>query len=99
MPDPYNVLITRSAEEDIGQIWQYIANESAERASDFIARIEAQIHTLETYPKRCPVIAESEYLGIEYRHLIIGDYRIILRLEAHTVYIMRVIHGPRLLKI
>lgn len=99
MPGRYDVLITRSAEEDIEQIWQYIAAGSPDHATDFISTIEAQIHTLQHYPKRCPVIAESEYLGIEYRHLVIGDYRIIIRIEAHTVYILRVIHGAQLLKI
>jgi toxin ParE1/3/4 len=95
----YKVLVTRHAEEDIVSIWHYIASDSKERANLFIAEIEERLPTLRNFPGRCPVIAESELLGIEYRQMIIGNYRIILRIERETVFIMRIVHGARLLEL
>ncbi len=99
MPTTYKVLITQSAEEDIADIWNYISEDSHENAKDFILNIETLISNLEHYPRRCPIINESEYLGISYRHLVIGKYRIIFRIDSENVYILRVIHGTRMLNL
>lgn len=99
MPVKYSVRITESSEQDIEDIWRYISEDSPERATDFILRIESKVKDLEQYPNRCPVIPESDFLGIEYRHQVIGKYRIIFRVEKQTVYIMRVIHSSRLLNL
>jgi plasmid stabilization system protein ParE len=95
----YKVYITESAEEDILDIWSYICNDSKSRAKKFIARIEIAIAKLKKYPYRCPVINESELFGVEYRHLVIGDYRIIFKIDSDNVYIMRLIHGSRILNL
>jgi plasmid stabilization system protein ParE len=95
----YNIYITQSAEEDIEQIWQYIAGDSQERAAEFVVKIEEKMQTLRRFPRRCPIISESEYLGIEYRYILIGDYRIIFRIEKQAVFLMRVVHGARLFKL
>ena len=99
MTKTYNVYITRSAEQDILDIWHYICDDNKLRAKKFIARIETEIAKLKKYPKRCRVIDESELLGIEYRHLIMENYRIIFRIDAKNVYIMRIIHSSRILNL
>lgn len=99
MRTKFKVLITKHAEDDIESIWQYIAIDSVDRASEFIAQIEQKLNTLHNFPKRCPIIAESELLAVEYRHMVIGNYRIILRIEGETVFIMRVVHSARLLEL
>jgi len=93
----YNVAITQAAERDIEEIWIYIADDSPESASVFILRLEEQIDTLEQLPERCPLIPENEQLGTSYRHLLHGAYRTIFRITGKTVYILRIIHGTRLL--
>ena len=50
-------------------------------------------------PNRRPAIPENALLETEYRHLIIGDYRVIFRVEGPRVYVLRIIHGNRLLDI
>ncbi|OGB66015.1 MAG: hypothetical protein A2Y94_14550 [Caldithrix sp. RBG_13_44_9] len=97
MRTKYKVLITQHAEEDIENIWQYIASDSVDRANEFIIQIEEKLHTLHHFPRRCPIISESGLLGVEYRHIVIGNYRIILRIERETVFVMRVVHSARLL--
>ena len=49
------------------------------------------------FPERCPLIPENEILGTRYRHLLYGNYRTVFRIERKTVYLIRVIHGARLL--
>jgi plasmid stabilization system protein ParE len=93
----YNVEITVAAERDVEEIWSYITDDSPENASAFIIRLEEQIETLEQLPERCPLIPENEQLGTSYRHLLHGAHRTIFRIAGKTVYILRIIHGTRLL--
>ena len=74
-----------------------MAQDSPEEADQFIRRLEEQIETLETFPERCPLIPENEILGTHYRHLVYGNYRSVFRIARNTVYVLRVIHGARLL--
>ncbi len=78
-------------------IYDYIERDSRQRAVKWFREIERQIRTLSRSPKRCPVIPESQEIGREYRHLIYGNYRTIFRAEGEIVYVVRVVHGARLL--
>ena len=95
----YRVNITPTAEKDIESIWFYIAEESPENATAFIRALEEQIGTLESFPERCPLIPENELLNRGYRHLLHGGYRTVFRVDGRIVYVLRVIHGARLLEI
>lgn len=95
----HKVEITRIAEADIKDIFDYISTDNKAAAIRLIDEIERQIETLETSPMRCAVIPESHELGEKYRHLIYGNYRTIFRIDGSRVIIMRVIHGARLLDI
>jgi len=93
----FRVEITPVAEADIAEIWDYIAQDSPDKATAFTLALEEQIASLEEFPERCPRIAENEILGTSYRHLDHGPYRTIFRVSGATVVILRVIHGARLL--
>jgi toxin ParE1/3/4 len=93
----YGVSYTRTAEADIREIWSYIGVASRSTADSFILEMQQQIATLEKFPARCAVIPERDSLSSSYRHLIFGAYRTIFRISGKTVYILRVIHGARLL--
>jgi plasmid stabilization system protein ParE len=97
MPTKFRVRIALTAERDIEEIWAFIANDNAEAADRFIRRIEERIDTLERFPERCPLIADNALLGTRYRHLLIGNYRTIFRIAGNTVFVLRVVHGARLL--
>ena len=97
MPIKYNVEITPSAERDVEEIWTYIADDSPENATAFILRLEEQIAAFEQFPMRCPLIPENDILGTTYRHLVYGAYRTIIRITEKAVFIVRIIHGSRLL--
>jgi toxin ParE1/3/4 len=93
----YRVEITASAETDIAEIWDYISQDNIDSAAAFIQRLEEQIGTLESFPERCPLVPENEFLGTAYRHLLFGNYRTIFKIIGARVIILRVIHGARLL--
>jgi toxin ParE1/3/4 len=97
MPAKFRVRITRAAERDIEETWSFIAHDSRSAADKFVRRLEEQIETLEMFPERCPLIPENEILVTRYRHLLHGNYRTVFRIERNTVYVIRVIHGARLL--
>lgn len=95
----YRVEITKTAESDIQEIFQYITTDHETAAKKLIKEVEHQINSLEQFPVRCPVIPESRELGKEYRHIIYGNYRTIFRIDGTRVIIMRVIHSARLLSL
>lgn len=97
MPARFSVEITPSAEADIAEIWDYIAQDSPANAEALILALEEQIASVEKYPERCSRIPENEILGTSYRHLLHGSYRTIFRVVGSKVIILRVIHGARLL--
>jgi len=97
MPAKFRVSITRAAESDIEQAWSFIAQDSPETADKFISRLEEQIETLEIFPNRCALIPENEILGTRYRHMVMVTTETVFRVARRTVYVLRVIHGARLL--
>lgn len=99
MGKQHHVELTLTAERDIQEIWLHIRENHPDRADEFVGKLQDQLQTLQVFPERCSVIPESEWLGVEYRHLLYGDYRTIYRIVAKTVYVLRVIHGARLLQL
>jgi len=97
VPKKIKVDITRTAEADVAEICEYIAQDKPEAAIAFVMRLEEQIGTLESCPERCPLVPENELLGTAYRHLLYGNYRTVFKIVGPRVIIMRVLHGSRLL--
>jgi toxin ParE1/3/4 len=89
--------MTASAEADIAEIWDYIAQDNPDAATTFILHLEEQIGTLESFPEQCPLVPENVLLGTSYRHLLFGNYRTIFKILGYRVVIMRIVHGARLL--
>jgi toxin ParE1/3/4 len=97
MPTRFAVSFSRKAEEDLEEIWSFIAADSPDNATRFILQLEKQVESLGRYPERCPLIPENELLHGKYRHLIYGEYRTVFRIANKTVYIVRIISSARLL--
>ena len=93
----YVVDITATAQRDIQANHDYIGGDKPKAADRWVAKIEKRIYALERFPERHEVIPEAAELGIEYRHAIEGNYRIIYRIEAMRVIVVRVFHAARLL--
>jgi len=95
----YEVNLTQHAQKDLEHIFYYITSDSVNNASNFINELENKIYSLEHLPNRNPLIPENEYFGTEYRHLIYKKYRIIYRIFENSVFILRIIHGAKLLEV
>jgi plasmid stabilization system protein ParE len=85
------------AAADLSDIFEYISNDSVKNAAEFIYQIERHILSLEIYPAKYPLIQENLLLGTNFRHFVFKKYRIIFRIADETVYVLRVMHGARLL--
>ena len=97
MPTRFEVRFTRKAQQDIEEIWTFIAQDSTDEATRFINQLDKHIGTLERFPARCPLIPENEVMHSSYRHLIHGNYRVIIRVTEKIVWVVRIVHGARLL--
>lgn len=98
MPTRFAVSFSQKAEEDLEEIWSFIAADNPDNATKFILNLEKQVESLSLFPERCPLISENDLLRGKYRHLIYGDYRSIFRVRGKTVYIIRIINSARLLE-
>ncbi len=97
MAKKYKVLITKTAEEDIRSIFEYIYSDNPQAANRWKGEIKFQIASLRELPMRCSIIPEADEIGFDYRHIIYGDYRTILKITEDLIFIMRVFHCSRLL--
>jgi plasmid stabilization system protein ParE len=93
----YKVNISLNAQDDLERIFFYIASDSINNAKKIILALEEKIYTLETLPERFALIPENIFFGTNYRHLTHQNYRVIYKIDNNSVYIMRVIHGAKLL--
>lgn len=96
MPTRFAVKFSQKAEEDLEEIWSFIAADNPGQATKFVLNLERQVEALGRLPERCPLISENDLLRGKYRHLICGDYRTIFRVRGKAVYIIRIINSARL---
>ena len=99
MTKTYEVNLTQHAQNDLEKIFYYIAADSINNASRFVLELEKKVYSLETFPERHPFIPENEFFGTDYRHLIYKKYRIIYRIIESSVFVLRIIHGAKLLQV
>ena len=95
----YPIKLTQQAQNDLEQIYYYIADGSINNAANFVLQLEEKIYSLESFPDRNPLIPENEFFGTGYRHLIHKKYRIVYRIAEKSVYILRIFHGAKLLNL
>ena len=99
MTEKYKVNLTQHAQNDLEHIFDYIAANSINNAANFIPELEEKVFSLDTFPERHPFIPENEFFGTDYRHLVYKKYRIIYRTIERSVFILRIIHGAKLLQV
>ncbi len=97
MAKKYKINISHNAQNDTEHIFYYIAADSNNNAKKFIIELEEKIFSLDTFPERFAYIPENLYFGTNYRHITHKKYRVIYKIDNSSVYILRVIHGSKLL--
>ncbi|MCJ7812525.1 type II toxin-antitoxin system RelE/ParE family toxin [bacterium] len=93
----FNVYIISDAEEDILDIYNYIAiSDSKDKAETLFQKIKDSCLSLSEFPKRGHIPPELERIGIiEYREIHFKPYRIIYQVVESNVYIHCILDGRR----
>ena len=82
--------------EDLRLIHDYISKDSKRYAVRFIEKLFERVDQLKSFPKSGRVVPELNLESI--RELIEGNYRIVYKISANQVAIIRVHHAARQLK-
>ncbi|MBL8905946.1 MAG: type II toxin-antitoxin system RelE/ParE family toxin [Rhizobiales bacterium] len=82
----------RKAEDDLIDIWNYVAQHNAGAADRLLKGLETRLRLLADYPFAGRI---REDMADGTRHLAIGEYLTFYRVAEHTVQIIRVLHGHR----
>lgn len=86
---------TPQAADDLESITDFIAADSPHYASLFAISIITAVERLESFPKLGRSVPEVSDPAI--RELLLGNYRIIYRINASLIEILTIYHGSRLL--
>ena len=96
----FEVVILPSAERDIGEAYEWITESDAGAAIRWYNRLMELIFSLDTFPERCPLAPESEFLNREIREMFHGrrqyKYRILFTVTENEVHVLHIRHGARL---
>ncbi len=84
--------LTPAAEQDLQDVWLYIAQDNTRAADKLLDRIEVQCELLANHPQLGPA-RDDIAKGLRYQPL--ANYLILYRVIAQGVEIVRVVHGAR----
>ncbi|MCR4299167.1 MAG: type II toxin-antitoxin system RelE/ParE family toxin [Gallionella sp.] len=93
----FKVLLTRGAERDLEEIYDYIAENDAQGNADHVLdKLMEVAETLATFPERGSYPKELLALGIrEYRQAHFKPYRLIYRVIGKQVLVYMIADGRR----
>lgn len=90
------VIWSDDAMSDMAEIRDFISRDSPASAQGVVAGIEGAAERLVDFPYAARMI--PEFQDPDRRETFVYEYRLMYRIEADTVRILRVVHGRRLLK-
>jgi addiction module RelE/StbE family toxin len=92
----YQVLWTHTAQQDLTEIVEYIAQDSIADALAILQKLETRAALLVALPNRGRIVPELLHTGVsQYRELVSAPWRIIYRVENKQVLIMAVLDSRR----
>lgn len=91
----FDVLIHPSAADELEDAYRWIARESPVNVNLWYNRLLEKMETLAQTPNRCPAAPERKYAKENFRHLIVGQYRIIFLVDGKAVRVLHVRHSAR----
>ena len=95
----YRVRINPAALADAEEYVSFIRDQKLEplAAARWYDRLTEAILSLDTMPRRCPVILEQNSFKVELRNHYYHSHRIIFHIdeEVRTVHVLRIYHGAR----
>ena len=91
----YAIHFLRAAEDDLSEIYEYVASENLKAAEQILTRTEKNLQLLTRQPQLGRIPNDEELVHMRYRYVVIGDYLAFYTLEGQTVLVHRIIHGAR----
>lgn len=96
MKAAFSVSVTRTAEQELVEIRDFIARDSPRNAHRFVARIAESFGELAFFPTSYPIAPESPHNGEIVRHCFPAkSYRVLFVVRKHTVVVIHVRHTSR----
>lgn len=83
-----DVVWSPSAVRDVREIHRAFKTRDAAAAASLVAALRAAVDQLISFPESGPVARDVSPVG-RYRHLLVRRYRVIYRIEGHTIRILR----------
>ena len=83
------------SKNQLAEFAEYIANDKPNAAQKWLEKIFSEVEKLENLPmsgRKVPELKQDNY-----RELLIGNYRIIYKLEKDKIFILSVRHSKQLL--
>ncbi len=84
----YKIVVPPSIQDKIRQQALYIAADKPTAALAWYDKIQDSIQSLVEFPNRCPLAPENIHLPFELRHLLVGNYRILFRVDTDMVVVL-----------
>jgi toxin ParE1/3/4 len=93
----HKVLIVADAEDDVFDIYRYIAlNDSPTKADYALGKLRDACESLSTSPERGHFPPELERIGVsDYREIHFKPYRIIYQISRRQVFVHVILDGRR----
>ena len=93
----YNVFFDRSAEDDLYDIYTYVAiNDSVEHADKLFIALRKSCYRLKTLPLRGHIPSELFKVGVvEFREISFKPYRIFYSIEKNNVFVHCILDARR----
>lgn len=89
----YRINIKPTAEKDLEQRYQQIAEDSPENAINWYLGLVDAIEKLDVMAERCPIAPEDADLQLGIRHLVVGHYRVLYRINDNQVDVLHIRHS------
>jgi toxin ParE1/3/4 len=86
------IKVSAAAEEDLKEIWAYVAEKNPEAAGKLIREITGRFSVLRDHPH---MGREQDKLLVNLRSFVVKNYFIFYQLFAGGIEILRVLHGSR----
>ena len=95
MPSRFNVRYLPIAQDDLNSIFDFIAQDSPNRALSFVDRLDEQIGLLEHHPLLGRIPRHPKLREYGYRVLIVESYLVFYIFRGQEIEVHRLIHGSR----
>ena len=89
MPEDMVVRWTVPARNDLVNAHTYLHELNPTAAAEFAGKVRELVNSIPEFPRRGTLLRNIPLKG-EYRSLITGYYRLIYRLDADAIYVMRI---------